>query len=272
MRERWPGSCHRYARGPGCEERTNFEDRSEGRRLRCSNRAAKRSLAFGPNLGQHHRRGRKCPAQRNRLLVLCVPETYAVPRHGSRHPLTRIPSRILSHTRRQLLAPPGGSPRLRYAPSLTQPNPIQPNLAQMIHGRTRVLPPPPSAAQGAGGEKLQRGKTRAGFAESKSLAKVERNDLQLEQILLLDQRTATVSVRLTDIEFLRLKERAGESGISVSAYMRSCILDADELRAQESSGRWPKCALSPGPNRISCLRPSLARAVTRRLAATGFVA
>jgi predicted DNA binding CopG/RHH family protein len=48
----------------------------------------------------------------------------------------------------------------------------------------------------------------------------------------IEHKRSTVSVRLTDDEFLRLKERACESGISVSAYMRSCILDADQLRTQ----------------------------------------
>jgi hypothetical protein len=71
--------------------------------------------------------------------------------------------------------------------------------------------------------------------EDRSPAKVsllgqpDRYDLRLDP---LDQKRSTVSVRLTEVEFLRLKERAGESGISVSAYMRSCILDADQLRSQ----------------------------------------
>ena len=48
----------------------------------------------------------------------------------------------------------------------------------------------------------------------------------------LDQRRTIVSVRLTEGEFACLRERAEESGISVSAYMRSCVVDADQLRAQ----------------------------------------
>jgi hypothetical protein len=47
-----------------------------------------------------------------------------------------------------------------------------------------------------------------------------------------DQRRTILSVRLTDGEFEKLKDRADESGISVSAYMRLCVLDADQLRAQ----------------------------------------
>ncbi len=64
---------------------------------------------------------------------------------------------------------------------------------------------------------------------AKSVAKVEHQEVQLD---LVHQRRTIVSVRLTEAELLRLKDRASESGISVSAYMRSCILDADQLRAQ----------------------------------------
>ena len=48
----------------------------------------------------------------------------------------------------------------------------------------------------------------------------------------LDQRRTIVSVRLTEGEFACLRDRAEESGISVSAYMRSCVVDAEQLRAQ----------------------------------------
>jgi hypothetical protein len=48
----------------------------------------------------------------------------------------------------------------------------------------------------------------------------------------LEHRHAVVSLRLSDAEFDRLRVRAAESGISMSAYMRSCVLDAEHLRAQ----------------------------------------
>jgi mobilization protein NikA len=54
----------------------------------------------------------------------------------------------------------------------------------------------------------------------------------LRHELQLDQRRAVVSVRLTEAEIAQLRDRANESGISVSAYMRSCVLDAELLRAQ----------------------------------------
>ncbi len=52
------------------------------------------------------------------------------------------------------------------------------------------------------------------------------------QALQPDYRRAIISVRLNEEEFARLRQRAEESGISVSAYMRSCVLEAEHLRAQ----------------------------------------
>ncbi len=49
---------------------------------------------------------------------------------------------------------------------------------------------------------------------------------------LVTQRKSIVSIRLTDPEMAMLRERADESEISVSAYMRSCVLEAETLRAQ----------------------------------------
>jgi len=53
---------------------------------------------------------------------------------------------------------------------------------------------------------------------------------QIERIS--EQRKSIISVRLNEEEFSRLRSRASESGVSVSAYMRSCVLDAEHLRYQ----------------------------------------
>lgn len=45
-------------------------------------------------------------------------------------------------------------------------------------------------------------------------------------------RTTTLSVRITDAEQKLLRIRATEACLSVSAYMRQCILDVDDLREQ----------------------------------------
>lgn len=46
------------------------------------------------------------------------------------------------------------------------------------------------------------------------------------------QRRTVVSVRLTAEEVEQLRARAEESGVSVSEYMRSCVMDAEKLRTQ----------------------------------------
>ena len=63
----------------------------------------------------------------------------------------------------------------------------------------------------------------------------------------VDQRRTIVSVRLTEGEFACLRERAEESGISVSAYMRSCVVDADQLRAQVKRALAEMRSLSVAP-------------------------
>jgi hypothetical protein len=62
--------------------------------------------------------------------------------------------------------------------------------------------------------------------QTKRLPTIKNLDLQS------NQRRASVSVRLTDGEITQLRTRAEECGISVSAYMRLCVLEADILRAQ----------------------------------------
>jgi predicted DNA binding CopG/RHH family protein len=47
-----------------------------------------------------------------------------------------------------------------------------------------------------------------------------------------DRRSASVTIRLSDTECSRVRQRAAEAGLTVSAYLRSCVLEADVLRAQ----------------------------------------
>ncbi len=47
-----------------------------------------------------------------------------------------------------------------------------------------------------------------------------------------DLRTASVTIRLSKAESAQLHQRAREAGLTVSAYLRSCALEAEELRAQ----------------------------------------
>ena len=47
-----------------------------------------------------------------------------------------------------------------------------------------------------------------------------------------DRKSASVTIRLGAAESARLHARAAEAGLTVSAYLRSCIFEVEELRAQ----------------------------------------
>lgn len=47
-----------------------------------------------------------------------------------------------------------------------------------------------------------------------------------------DLRSASVTIRVSQAECARLRRRAAEAGLTVSAYLRSCALEAEALRAQ----------------------------------------
>jgi hypothetical protein len=47
-----------------------------------------------------------------------------------------------------------------------------------------------------------------------------------------DLRSASVTIRMNRAECARLHRRAAEAGLTVSAYLRSCALEAETLRAQ----------------------------------------
>ncbi len=47
-----------------------------------------------------------------------------------------------------------------------------------------------------------------------------------------ERRAASVTIRLSTAECARLRQRAAEAGVTVSAYLRSCVMEADALRAQ----------------------------------------
>ena len=46
------------------------------------------------------------------------------------------------------------------------------------------------------------------------------------------RKSATITIRLSSIEYTQLHERATTAGLTASAYLRSCIFEAETLRAQ----------------------------------------
>jgi len=45
-------------------------------------------------------------------------------------------------------------------------------------------------------------------------------------------KTASITIRLSEAECGQLRQRAAEAGLSVSAYLRSCTIEVETLRAQ----------------------------------------
>jgi len=45
-------------------------------------------------------------------------------------------------------------------------------------------------------------------------------------------KRASITIRLSEQECAQLRQRAAEAGLSVSAYLRSCTLEVEDLRAQ----------------------------------------
>jgi hypothetical protein len=82
-------------------------------------------------------------------------------------------------------------------------------------------------------------------------------------------KTASITIRLSEAECRQLRQRAAEAGLSVSAYLRSCTLEVETLRAQvketlaqlrQSSPTRPE-AIAP----TQVLRPSAAPGIWHRL-------
>ena len=57
-------------------------------------------------------------------------------------------------------------------------------------------------------------------------------DKSSNQPAALDKKSASITIRISHAECEQLRKRAAAAGLSVSAYMRSCILEAETLRAQ----------------------------------------
>lgn len=128
--------------------------------------------------------------------------------------------------------------RTRSAPErrVVASNKAQPGTA--TSGRSRSRHAKPRIKQGAvtaGTAAPQAPQARARVRGSSTTEVVKAGtslSLEGQHSQALDHRRVIVSVRLSEEESAQLRQRAAESGISVSAYMRSCVLEADHLRTQ----------------------------------------
>lgn len=60
-----------------------------------------------------------------------------------------------------------------------------------------------------------------------SITEVDEPELPVQ-----DRKRASITIRLSETECAQLRARAAESGMTVSAYLRSCTLEVESLRAQ----------------------------------------
>ena len=87
-------------------------------------------------------------------------------------------------------------------------------------------------------------------------------------------KTASITIRLSEAECDQLRQRAAEAGLSVSAYLRSCTLEVETLRAQvkETLAQLRQSSPTRSPEVIApaqVLRPSAAPGIWHRLWALG---
>jgi mobilization protein NikA len=65
-----------------------------------------------------------------------------------------------------------------------------------------------------------------------------------------EHKSASITIRLSHAECVQLKKRAAAANLTVSAYMRSCILEAETLRAQVKEALAELRAATPDETRI----------------------
>src|SRR5262249_40886792 len=53
-----------------------------------------------------------------------------------------------------------------------------------------------------------------------------------KEIAVIERRTTALSLRISSAEHALLKMRAAEANLSVSCYLRNCVLEVENLRAQ----------------------------------------
>jgi predicted DNA binding CopG/RHH family protein len=70
------------------------------------------------------------------------------------------------------------------------------------------------------------GRIRTGSDATSSCKRVKKESAMVRS------RSQVVSIRLSEKEMMMLRQRAVESGISISEYVRSCVVEADRLRVQ----------------------------------------
>jgi hypothetical protein len=148
--------------------------------------------------------------------------------------------------RKNAAAPKTSSSRAAFGPRPEAPYPKQKvsqdsgaQASPATHASRKHSPTPakpvataPKAAPPAGAQLTKKRKSADPIRRAIQASQADRGVALETRASQLELRRSIVSLRLSDVEIDRLRQRAAESGISVSAYMRSCVLEAEHLRAQ----------------------------------------
>jgi len=76
-------------------------------------------------------------------------------------------------------------------------------------------------------------------------------------------KSASVTIRMSDAECAQLRKRAAAANLTVSAYMRSCILEAETLRMQVREALAELRAATPDEPQPAAISPSFRPSLRR---------
>jgi len=92
-------------------------------------------------------------------------------------------------------------------------------------------------------------RAQAGFDLVEAAPLPEENDP--DQASRTGKKSASITIRMSHAECAQLRKRADAASLTVSAYMRSCILEAETLRAQVKEALAELRAATPDEGRTS---------------------
>lgn len=148
------------------------------------------------------------PAEENLRIYEVVPdnvETMVQPMFTEPFPIESEPIEPASGASVQI-------PRAQVRPDQVQPDRVQSDQAQPDQAPLPQIPP-------------------AQFEAATTSMPSDRNAAAFPRLSARNLKSASITIRLTSVEYAQLRQRSEEAGLSVSAYLRSCTFEAESLRA-----------------------------------------
>lgn len=110
----------------------------------------------------------------------------------------------------------------RYRPTadpISMPS-VTANKTASVEANAAPLPPAPAVASSVS-------EAPPVYAPARSTAPLRESYLKESHL-----KSASITIRMSEAECERLRQRAAEAGMTISAYLRSCTFEAETLRAQ----------------------------------------